>query len=94
MVIINKSKTAYYKRLKRKKAMKTEDKTQDLMSQYGIGYIVTDLATQDQKVIQACRDIKELSWFRNRLTSEKNLRVYDLTKRPGFADFQYYLEGN
>ena len=32
--------------------MNTEDKTQELISQYAVGYIVTDLATQDQKVIQ------------------------------------------
>ena len=74
--------------------MNTEDKTQELIGQYGVGYIVTDLATQDQKVLQTCRDMKELAWFRGQLTAEKNLRVYDLSnKRPGFADFQYYLGG-
>lgn len=74
--------------------MNTTDKTQEFFGQYGTGYIVTDLATPEQKVIQTCKDIQELKWFRNQLTSGKNLRVYELGKRPGFADFQYYLDGN
>ena len=75
--------------------MNIADRTVEFFETYGNGmYIVTDMATQNQDVISECRNLAALEEYRNSISSTKNLRVYQISKRSGYADFQYYLEGN